>query len=74
MVTANNPLDEIHGLVGAKPHWLCRIFGHKYVSISWISYTKKIITGYSMCERCGDVLGATTFGPFEFKVKIPAKE
>ncbi len=54
-----NPLHD-RNIISHKPHWICKVFGHKYKSVVWIDNNMSI-TGYSVCERCGDVFGATTF-------------
>jgi hypothetical protein len=63
----DNPLYEKQ-IATNKPHWLCKLLGHKYESVVWIETYKKSITGYSVCKRCRDVSGTTTFGPFDIVI------
>ena len=63
MVTPTHKEEVTHRL-----HLMCRLFGHSYQHTVRIYHNKKTVTGYSVCKRCGDQDGATTFGPFNVKI------
>jgi hypothetical protein len=62
-----NPLHA-NKIVIHKPHFLCKISGHNYQSVVWINNCENSLTGYSVCKRCGDIAGTTTFGPFHIEI------
>ena len=65
-----NPLYE-RNIVSHKPSWVCRLFGHKYQNVAWISRTDKEVSGWYVCSRCGIVEGSTTFGPYRILWETP---
>jgi hypothetical protein len=72
-MTANIPLIERNVVTPGRPHWLCRIFGHKYGHVVWIGYDVRVTTGYMVCERCKDIAASTTFGPIGIAIDGESK-
>lgn len=55
--------------VKEKSHFLCRLLGHKYIHTTTIKHDEMTITFLDKCQRCGNVEGSTTIGPFSLNIQ-----